>query len=54
MMAEFFHMGGFGDFIWASYGFAFLALGWLGYSSWKGAKTIEQQLTNFDANKNAD
>ena len=34
-MAEFFDMGGFGNYIWGSYGFAVICLGWLNYASWR-------------------
>ena len=43
-MAEFFDMGGFGGYIWGSYGFAVICLGWLNYASWRKAKTTEEQL----------
>ena len=43
-MAEFFDMGGFGNYIWGSYGFAVICLGWLNYASWRKAKTIAEQL----------
>ena len=44
-MAEFFDMGGFGSYIWGSYGFAVICLGWLNYASWRKAKTTAEQLT---------
>ena len=44
-MAEFFDMGGFGNYIWGSYGFAVICLGWLNYASWRKAKTTTEQLT---------
>ena len=43
-MAEFFDMGGFGSYIWGSYGFAVICLGWLNYASWRKAKTTSEQL----------
>ena len=43
-MAEFFDMGGFGSYIWGSYGFAVICLGWLNYASWRKAKTTAEQL----------
>ena len=43
-MAEFFYMGGFGSYIWGSYGFAVICLGWLNYASWRKAKTTAEQL----------
>ena len=43
-MAEFFDMGGFGSYIWGSYGFAVICLGWLNYASWRKAKTTLEQL----------
>ena len=38
-MAEFFDMGGFENYIWSSYSFAVICLGWLNYASWRKAKT---------------
>ena len=43
-MAEFFDMGGFESYIWGSYGFAVICLGWLNYASWRKAKTTAEQL----------
>ena len=43
-MAEIFDMGGFGSYIWGSYGFAVICLGWLNYASWRKAKTTAEQL----------
>ena len=43
-MAEFFDMGGFGTYIWTSYGFAVICLGWLNYASWRKAKNTAEQL----------
>ena len=43
-MAEFFDMGVFGSYIWGSYGFAVVCLGWLNYASWRKAKTTAEQL----------
>ena len=43
-MAEFFDMGGFGNYILGSYGFAVICLGWLNYASWRKAKTTAEQL----------
>ena len=48
-MAEFFDMGSFGVYIWGSYGFAVICLGWLNYASWRKAKTIAEQLTILQA-----
>ena len=43
-MAEFFDMGGFGNYIWSSYGFAVICLGWLNYASWRKAQTPQNSL----------
>ncbi len=51
-MAEFFAMGGFGSFIWASYGLVFIALGALAVSSWRWAKSSAQKLDQLTASKN--
>ena len=52
-MTEFFDMGSFGNYIWGSYGFAVICLGWLNYASWRKAKTIAEQLATFQAAKPA-
>ena len=43
-MAEIFDMGDFGSYIWGSYGFAVICLGWLNYASWRKAKTTSEQI----------
>ena len=43
-MADFFAMGGFGIFIWGSYGTAVIMLVWLGVSSWRKARKVARQL----------
>ena len=48
-MAEFIDMGGFGNYIWSSYGFAVICLGWLNYASWRKAKTTAEQLAILQA-----
>ena len=48
-MAEFFDMGSFGNYIWGSYGFAVVCLGWLNYASWRKAKTTAEQLATLQA-----
>ena len=48
-MAEFFNMGGFGTYIWTSYGFAVICLGWLNYASWRQAKNTAKQLAILQA-----
>ena len=53
-MAEFFDMGGFGNYIWGSYGFAVICLGWLNYASWRKAKTTTEQLALLQAGKPKD
>ena len=52
-MAEFFDMGSFGNYIWGSYGFAVICLGWLNYASWRKAKTTAEQLATLQAAKPA-
>ena len=52
-MAEFFDMGSFGNYIWGSYGFAVVCLGWLNYASWRKAKTTAEQLVTLQAAKPA-
>ena len=52
-MAEFFDMGGFGNYIWGSYGFAVICLGWLTYASWRKPKTPTKQLPILQAGKPA-
>jgi len=40
-------MGGFGGYIWTSYGFALLCLGWLSYSSWQKEKLAAKLLADL-------
>ena len=40
-------MGGFGGYILASYGFAFICLGWLTYSSWQKEKMAAKLLADL-------
>ena len=47
-MADFFAMGGFGSFIWGSYGTAVITLVWLGVSSWRKARKVAQQLAQLE------
>ena len=47
-MADFFAMGGFGSFIWGSYGTAVIMLVWLGVSSWRKARKVALELTQLD------
>ena len=42
-------MGGFGGYIWTSYGFAALCLSWLTYASWHRAKIAAEELANLQA-----
>tara|TARA_B100001093_G_scaffold165047_1_gene157488 strand:- start:460 stop:636 length:177 start_codon:yes stop_codon:yes gene_type:complete len=52
-MAEFIDMGGFGNYIWSSYGIAVICLSWLNYASWRKAKTTSEQLAILQADKPA-
>ena len=52
-MGEFFDMGGFGNYIWSSYGFAVICLGWLNYASWRKAKTTAEQLAILQSGTHA-
>jgi heme exporter protein CcmD len=53
-MAEFFAMGGFGNFIWGSYGTAVILLVWLGVSSWRKARKVARQLAQLDTDTSAE
>ena len=55
-MSSLFEMGQFGEFIWASYVIAAIALGWMFVSSWSSAKTLAKMLKNetADNDDNAD
>ena len=48
-MTNFFDMGGFGNFIWASYGITFIALLWLLLSSWRRAKNAARRLHDLES-----
>ena len=50
-MISIFAMGQFGEFIWASYVIAAIALGWMFVSSWSNAKTLAKTLKNETADK---
>ena len=50
-MAAIVDMGGFGSYIWTSYGFALLCLSWLTFSSWRRAKMAAKQLANLQVNE---
>ena len=52
-MVEFFNMGGFGNYIWSSYGFAVICLSWLNYASWRKAKITAKKLAILQAGKHA-
>ena len=43
-MIDFFEMGGYGSFIWPSYGITFVTLIWLFFASWKREKNAAKHL----------
>jgi len=47
-MADFFAMGGYGSFIWGSYGTAVIMLVWLGVSSWRKSRKVARQLAQLE------
>jgi heme exporter protein CcmD len=50
-MMAFFDMGGYGGFIWPSYGITFAALIWLFFASWRRAQNAARQLGDAEASK---
>ncbi len=46
-MATMIDMGGFGGYVWTSYGIAVLCLGWLTYTSWQNYKTAAKLLADI-------
>ena len=48
-MIGFLEMGGYGSFIWPSYGITFAALFWLFIASWQRAKNALKELQDSDA-----
>lgn len=50
-MVGIFEMGGYGSFIWPSYGITFVALIWLFLASWQRAKNAAKDLRDVDAPK---
>lgn len=48
-MAEFFHMGGHGGFIWSSWGIAFVVLAVLIGASLKSMRNRERELARMEA-----
>ena len=50
-MVGIFEMGGYGSFIWPSYGITFVALIWLFLASWQRAKNAAKGLQDVDTPK---
>ena len=50
-MMSLFEMGGYGIFIWLSYGITFAALIWLFLVSWQDAKKAAKELQDMDRPK---
>ena len=50
-MTEFFHMGGYGVFIWSSYGVAALVMVGLVVATLRGLKAREAQLDALEAER---
>ena len=50
-MAVIMDMGGFGGFVWTSYGIAALCLGWLTYASWQREKIAAKLLADLQENQ---
>lgn len=46
-MIEFLHMGGYGSYVWSSYGVTFLALVILLWVSWRSARRAEAKLAQL-------
>jgi heme exporter protein CcmD len=46
-MAALIDMGGFGGYVWTSYGITALCLGWLTYASWRKVKTAAKLLADL-------
>lgn len=44
---EFFYMGGYWPYVWASYGAALLVLAWNVIAPWRRAKTVHRRLHEF-------
>ena len=49
-MTEVLDMGGFGAYVWTSYGVAVLCLGWLTYSRWNRGKNAAKLLADLQEN----
>ncbi len=43
-MSAFFSMGGYAAFVWPCYLLTAVAMAWIGYTSWKKAKTSAETL----------
>ena len=48
-MMSFFGMGGYGSYIWPSYGITFAALIWLFFTSWQRTKKAAKELRDMDS-----
>ena len=53
-MGNFFEMGQFGGFIWASYAIAACALGWMFIASWMRATMLVKNLAQMTQDDTAD
>lgn len=52
-MSEFFAMGGYAVYVWASYALSAAVLGGLAWASWRRVKTLEAELAEFEAEDGA-
>ena len=50
-MAAVIDMGGFGSYVWTSYGIAVICLGWLTYTSWQNEKIAAKLLADLQENQ---
>ena len=50
-MAAILDMGGFGGYVWTSYGIAMVCLSWLTLASWQNEKIAAKQLADIQENQ---
>jgi heme exporter protein D len=48
-MTEFLDMGGYGAYVWASFGIATFMLAWVALSSWRTVSLNQQTLRDLEA-----
>ncbi|HIF11288.1 MAG TPA: heme exporter protein CcmD [Sneathiellales bacterium] len=48
-MTEFLHMGGYGTYVWSSFGVATIVLAWVAITSWRAVTANQKVLGDLEA-----